>query len=157
METSARYILVGLFAIVAIVAGFVFVYWLNNNNTSGIGKRDAYEIRFQGAVSGLQTGAAVQFNGIRVGEVTGLRLDSKNPGEVIATIAVAQGTPLRADTKVNVDFQGLMGTALISLSGGTPTSPLLSSFSGRAGYPCRRRRSGRGLDSDRARNSAARR
>lgn len=128
METSARYILVGLFAIVAIVAGFIFVYWLNNNNTSGIGKRDAYEIRFQGAVSGLQTGAAVQFNGIRVGEVTGLRLDRSNPGEVIATIAVAQGTPVRADTKVSVDFQGLMGTALISLKGGTPTSPVPSTL-----------------------------
>ena len=54
METSARYILVGVFAVVAIVAGFGFVYWLNNNG--GLGKRDAYEIRFQGAVSGLQNG-----------------------------------------------------------------------------------------------------
>ncbi len=128
METRARYILVGLFALVAIAAGFAFVYWLNN--TGGLGKRDAYQIRFQGAVSGLQTGAAVQFNGIRVGEVTGLRLDRNNPGEVIATIAIAKGTPLRADTKVSVDFQGLMGTPLISLKGGTLTSPVLSSFQG---------------------------
>ncbi len=108
------------------MAGFGFVYWLNNNG--GLGKRDAYEIRFQGAVSGLQTGAAVQFNGIRVGEVTGLRLDRDNPGEVIATIAVAQGTPLRSDTKVSVDFQGLMGTPLISLKGGRLTSPVPSTL-----------------------------
>jgi len=128
METRARYILVGLFALVALVAGFAFVYWLNN--TGGLGKRDAYQIRFQGAVSGLQTGAAVQFNGIRVGEVTGLRLDRNNPGEVIATIAIAKGTPLRTDTKVSVDFQGLMGTPLISLKGGTLTAPVLSSLQG---------------------------
>ncbi len=49
METRARYILVGLFALVAIAAGFAFVYWLNN--TSGLGKRDVYQIRFLGAVS----------------------------------------------------------------------------------------------------------
>jgi phospholipid/cholesterol/gamma-HCH transport system substrate-binding protein len=128
METSARYIFVGLFALVAIMAGFAFVYWLNN--TGGLGKRDAYQIRFQGAVSGLQTGAAVQFNGIRVGEVTGLGLDRDNPGEVVAQIAVEKGTPLRADTKVTVDFQGLMGTPLISLKGGTLTSPALSSSPG---------------------------
>ncbi|MEI9916232.1 MAG: MlaD family protein [Methylovirgula sp.] len=70
METRARYILVGLFALVAIAAGFAFVYWLNS--TSGLGKRDVYQIRFLGAVSGLQIGAAVQYNGIRVGEVTSL-------------------------------------------------------------------------------------
>jgi phospholipid/cholesterol/gamma-HCH transport system substrate-binding protein len=128
METRARYILVGLFALIAIVAGFAFVYWLNS--TGGLGKREAYQIRFQGPVSGLQTGAAVQFNGIRVGEVIALQLDRNNPGQVIATIAVAQGTPLRADTKVSVDFQGLMGTPLISLRGGSLTSPVLSSFRG---------------------------
>lgn len=125
METRARYILVGLFAVAAIVAGFAFVYWLNN--TGGLGKRDAYLIRFQGAVSGLQTGAAVQFNGIRVGEVTELGLDHANPGQVVATIAVAKGTPLRADTKVTVDFEGLMGTPLISLKGGTLSAPILAS------------------------------
>ena len=123
METRARYILVGLFALVAIAAGFAFVYWLNN--TSGLGKRDVYQIRFLGAVSGLQIGAAVQYNGIRVGEVTGLALNHDNPGEVNATIAIERGTPLRSDTKVSVDFQGLMGSPLISLKGGTLASPIL--------------------------------
>jgi phospholipid/cholesterol/gamma-HCH transport system substrate-binding protein len=128
METRARYILVGLFALVAIAAGFAFVYWLNN--TSGLGKRDVYQIRFLGAVSGLQIGAAVQYNGIRVGEVTSLALNHDNPGEVDATIAIERGTPLRADTKVSVDFQGLMGSPLISLKGGTSASPVLTASQG---------------------------
>ncbi len=123
METRARYILVGLFALVAIAAGFGFVYWLND--TGGLARRAVYRIRFEGPTPGLQTGASVQFNGIRVGEVTGLQLDPSHPQGVVATIAVANGTPLRADTKVGVDFRGLMGSAAISLRGGAPTSPLL--------------------------------
>lgn len=121
METSARYILVGLFALIAIVAGFGFVYWLNNNGT--VGERETYQIHFLGPVSGLQNGAAVQLNGIRVGEVTSLRLDDNN--QVTATIAILKGMTLRADTGVSVDFQGLMGTALISLKGGSAKSPVL--------------------------------
>jgi phospholipid/cholesterol/gamma-HCH transport system substrate-binding protein len=128
METRARYILVGLFALVAIAAGFAFVYWLNS--TSGLGKRDVYQIRFLGAVSGLQIGAAVQYNGIRVGEVTSLALNHNNPGEVDATIAIERGTPLRSDTKVSVDFQGLMGSPLISLKGGASASPVLTGSQG---------------------------
>jgi phospholipid/cholesterol/gamma-HCH transport system substrate-binding protein len=121
METSARYILVGLFALIAIVAGFGFVYWLNNNGT--VGEREVYQIHFLGPVSELQNGAAVQLNGIRVGEVSSLRLDGNN--QVVATIAILKGMTLRADTGVSVDFQGLMGTPLISLKGGSAKAPLL--------------------------------
>jgi phospholipid/cholesterol/gamma-HCH transport system substrate-binding protein len=123
METKARYLWVGLFTLAVFVAGFCFVYWLNNNG--GLAKRAFYKIRFEGSVSGLQTGAAVQFNGIRVGEVTALHLDSDDPSKVTAMIGIGTGTPLRADTKVSVDFQGLMGTPAISLRGGTPDAQLL--------------------------------
>jgi phospholipid/cholesterol/gamma-HCH transport system substrate-binding protein len=123
METKARYILVGLFAFVVLAAGFGFVYWLNNNG--GLTARALYKIRFEGPTSGLQNGAAVQFNGIRVGEVTSLQLDPDNPGQITATIAVATGTPMRADTKVSMEFRGLMGSPAISLRGGSPAAPLL--------------------------------
>ena len=123
MEVRARYILVGLFALAAIAAGFGFVYWMNNNG--GLTKRAIYRIRFEGPTAGLQAGAAVEFNGIRVGEVTALQLDPDNSRGVAATIAVASGAPLRTDTKVGVNFRGLMGSPAITLTGGAPTSPLL--------------------------------
>jgi phospholipid/cholesterol/gamma-HCH transport system substrate-binding protein len=107
-----------------IAAGFCFIYWLNNEGR--LGKRAFYQIQFDGSVSGLQKGAAVQFNGIRIGEVTDLRLDAHDPEKLTATIAIGTGSPLRSDTKVGVDFQGLMGTPAISLTGGTPAAPLLT-------------------------------
>jgi phospholipid/cholesterol/gamma-HCH transport system substrate-binding protein len=116
METRAPYVIVGGFVLAAIVAVFGFVYWLNNSG--GIGKRDTYHLVFNGPVPGLLVGAGVLFNGIRVGEVTSLKLVADRPHDVDATIAIAAGTPVRADTKVGLDFQGLTGVPVVSLEGG---------------------------------------
>ena len=116
METRAPYIIVGGFVLAAIAAVFGFVYWLNNSG--GIGKRNTYHLVFNGPVPGLLVGAGVLFNGIRVGEVTSLELVADQPHDVHATVAVAEGTPVRADTKVGLDFQGLTGVPVVSLEGG---------------------------------------
>ncbi|UWU90690.1 ABC-type transport auxiliary lipoprotein family protein [Bradyrhizobium sp. CB1015] len=116
METRAPYVLIGSFVLAAIVAVFGFVYWLNN--TGGIGPRTNYHVQFQGPVPGLLVGAGVLFNGIRVGEVTQLGLAPDNPRFVNATISVATATPVRADTKVGLEFQGLTGVPVVTLEGG---------------------------------------
>lgn len=117
METRAPYVLIGTFVLAAILAVFGFVYWLNN--TGGIGPRTNYHVQFQGPVPGLLVGAGVLFNGIRVGEVTQLGLASDNPRFVNATVSVASSTPVRTDTKVGLDFQGLTGVPVVTLEGGT--------------------------------------
>jgi phospholipid/cholesterol/gamma-HCH transport system substrate-binding protein len=116
METRAPFIVVGAFVLAAIGAIFGFVYWLHN--TAGTGARTVHHVQFDGSVSGLLVGAAVLFNGIRVGEVTHLGLAADSPRQVDATIAVASGTPVHADTKVSLDFQGLTGVPVIALEGG---------------------------------------
>src|ERR1700746_1548537 len=126
METRAPFVIVGAFVLAAVVAVFGFVYWLNN--ASGIGKRDTYHVVFNGPVPGLLVGAGVLFNGIRVGEVTSLDLVAERPHDVHATIAVAEHTPMPADTRVGLDFQGLTGVPVISLEGGERAAvPLVTS------------------------------
>jgi phospholipid/cholesterol/gamma-HCH transport system substrate-binding protein len=120
METRAPFALIGAFVLAAIIAIFGFVYWINN--VGGIGPRKVYQVQFEGSVPGLLVGAAVLFNGIRVGEVTGLLLAPDNPRRVDATISVATSTPVRADTRVGLDFQGLTGVPVIALEGGTLSS-----------------------------------
>jgi len=117
MEIRAPYVLIGGFVLAVIAAGFGFVYWLHNG--AGLAQRTTYRLHFENTVSGLLTGAAVLFNGIRVGEVTTLELDVGNPNRVTATIAVAANTPVRADTKVSLDFQGLTGVPVVTLQGGS--------------------------------------
>jgi phospholipid/cholesterol/gamma-HCH transport system substrate-binding protein len=128
METRARYALIGLFILAVIAATFGFVYWLENKG--GFAERESYQIKFQGSVSGLLIGSAVLFNGIRVGEVTGLGLNADAPQDVIATIAVARGTPIRSDTVVNIETQGLTGGAAVALKGGSASSPLAAGEGG---------------------------
>ena len=121
METRAPFVLIGAFVLAAIVAVFGFVYWLNN--TGGVGPRTTYHVRFDGSVPGLLVGAGVLFNGIHVGEVVDLSLSPDNPRRVNATISVATSTPVRADTKVGLEFQGLTGVPVIALEGGTQPPP----------------------------------
>ena len=116
METRAPFVIVGAFVLAAIAAVFGFVYWLHN--TGGLGPRTTYHVQFEGSVPGLLVGAAVLFNGIRVGEVADLGLAPGNPRGVYATISVASTTPVRADTKVGLEFQGLTGVPVIALEGG---------------------------------------
>jgi phospholipid/cholesterol/gamma-HCH transport system substrate-binding protein len=116
MEIRAPYAVVGALVLSAIVAIFGFVYWLDNSG--GIGKRDTYQLVFNEPVPGLLVGAAVLFNGIRVGEVTSLGLAAGDPRGVHATVAVDENTPVRANTKVGLDFQGLTGVPVVALEGG---------------------------------------
>jgi phospholipid/cholesterol/gamma-HCH transport system substrate-binding protein len=121
METRARYALIGGFMLAVILASFAFVYWLENKG--GFSQRALYRVRFESSISGLLVGSAVLFNGIRVGEVTDLALDANHPEQVLATIAVDRETPVRSDTQIGIESQGLTGGAAVILIGGDAASP----------------------------------
>ena len=130
METKANYIVTGLFTLAVIVGAFGFIFWFQNSG--GSGARAAYRVVFDGSVSGLRTGAAVTFNGIRVGEVAELALDAHDPRKVVALLALDRSVPVRADTKAGLAFQGLTGLAEVSLTGGSAdAAPLVA----QAGQP----------------------
>lgn len=117
MEVRARYVQMGAFTLAVVALGFAFVYWLNS--AGGFSDRVSYRVQFEGPVAGLLRGSAVLFNGIRVGEVTALALDPAKPRQVQATIAVERSAPVRKDTEVSIDFQGLTGSPVITLTGGS--------------------------------------
>jgi phospholipid/cholesterol/gamma-HCH transport system substrate-binding protein len=123
METRANYVIIGLFTLAVVFGVFGFVYWFQN--IGGTAERATYSVVFDGSVSGLRTGATVLFNGIRVGEVTGLKLDPKRPKQVVAVISIDKSVAVRKDTEVGLEFQGLTGIASVSLKGGSPASPAL--------------------------------
>jgi phospholipid/cholesterol/gamma-HCH transport system substrate-binding protein len=120
MEIRARYTLIGTFTLAVIAGAFLFVYWLNGSGALRYGSR--YQIRFENTVSGLLTGSAVLFNGVRVGEVTALKLSPEQPRQILAIVAVDSTVPVRDDTKASIEFQGLMGSPAVSLTGGTSQS-----------------------------------
>jgi phospholipid/cholesterol/gamma-HCH transport system substrate-binding protein len=125
METKANYIITGSFTLAVLVAAFGFVFWFQQH--AGGSARVPYRVVFDGSVSGLQPGGAVDFNGIRVGEVSKLHLDPRDPRKVVAVISVDPTVPMRTDTKVRLSFQGLTGVAEVALKGGAAdAAPLLA-------------------------------
>ena len=123
MERKAHYALIGLFTFAVVAGAFGFIFWLHHS--SGKKQAVAYRVIFDSSVSGLQVGGNVLFNGIRVGEVTNLRLDPDNPRQVVALLAVNKATPIRSDTRVGLEFAGLTGVAAVSLKGVSATTPLI--------------------------------
>jgi len=124
METRANYVLIGVFTLAVVVGVFGFVYWFQN--IGGTGERAFYRVVFDGSVSGLRTGASVLFNGIRVGEVTDLKLNPEHPKQVVASISIDKKVAVRKDTEIGLEFQGLTGIAALSLKGGDPSAPQLA-------------------------------
>jgi phospholipid/cholesterol/gamma-HCH transport system substrate-binding protein len=119
METRASFVLIGTFTLAVIAAAFGFVLWFQSLHTTKA--RSPLRIIFEGPAAGLRNGGSVNFNGIRVGEVVSVKLD--NPRRVVALAMVENNAPIRKDTLVGLEFQGLTGVAAISLKGGEEAAP----------------------------------
>src|SRR5882762_2112237 len=119
METRANYVLIGLFTLAVIASAFGFVLWFQSLHTAKA--RSPLRIVFEGPASGLRNGGNVNFNGIRIGEVISVKLD--NPRRVVALAMIENKAPIRKDTIVGLEFQGLTGVAAISLKGGEEAAP----------------------------------
>lgn len=119
METRANYVLIGSFTLAVIAAAIGFVLWFQSLHTTK--QRSPLRVVFEGPAAGLRNGGSVNFNGIRVGEVVSVKLD--NPRRVVALAMIENKAPIRKDTLVGLEFQGLTGVAAISLKGGEEAAP----------------------------------
>ncbi len=125
METRASYVVIGSVVLITIAAAFLFII----NLTQAQRDFDEYDIIFTERVSGLSDGAAVRFNGIQKGEVVELSIDPDNPSIVIARVRVENDTPVKTDTKAELELVGFTGLAIIQFVGGSPGAPLLKDAS----------------------------
>jgi phospholipid/cholesterol/gamma-HCH transport system substrate-binding protein len=123
MEKDANYALVGLSTLILFIGMVIFAVWLARISFSR--EYDIYDIVFQGPVRGLSQGGEVHFNGIKVGEVTRIQLDSTNPNNVIATTRLASNVPIRVDSYATLEPQGITGVNYIQITAGTPSKALL--------------------------------
>lgn len=121
METRAHYVLIGAFVLSAVALAFLFILWLGQTQR----EFDEYDVIFTERVSGLSVGAAVRFNGIQKGEVRELNIDPDDPSIVIARIRIDNDTPVKVDTRAELELVGFTGLAVIQLVGGSPDAPLL--------------------------------
>jgi len=119
MRIRASNMMIGTTALVVIAAALFGFLGLRKYH--GIAQRSELRIVFAGSASGLRKGGSVNFDGVQVGEIVSLKLD--NPRSVVVLVRVDNSAPIRKDTVVGLEFQGLTGVAAISLTGGAPAAP----------------------------------
>lgn len=132
METRANFALVGALTVAVVFAAFAFVYWFSGPSQTA--KYVTYEISFPGSVSGLSRGAAVLFNGLKVGEVTHLAISETDPSRVDVLISIDKRTPVKTDTRARLESKGFTGVAEVLLEGGVSGAPNLVAAEGQK-YP----------------------
>ncbi|MET0293704.1 MAG: MlaD family protein [Phenylobacterium sp.] len=123
MEKNANYALVGLSTLILLAGLIIFGVWLARFQFNR--DYDLYDIVFQGPVRGLTEGGEVNFNGIKVGEVTEIRLDPRNPSRVRALARVNSNVPIKTDSFATLEPQGITGVNYVQISAGSPNAPLL--------------------------------
>lgn len=129
MENKAHYALIGTFVLVALFAIIAFVAWLSNAQFDQ--QFDEYEVTFSGAVRGLSQGSEVRFNGLKVGEVSRLRLDPQNSSSVLVDIQVANDTPVDTKSFARLEPLGLTGLNYIQVFAGGDDFPLIKDLPGK--------------------------
>lgn len=102
-------------AVVLIVAA-VFVYFAYM--MAGIGMAPGYTVTAQFfKIGGLSAGSDVQISGVKVGTVSGARLDPETY-DAIVTLSINEGVRLPEDTIASIDSQGILGGKYVRLEPG---------------------------------------
>ena len=123
MITRTQKVRLGIFLIVSLVVLFGTLGTLMGLKL--VEKNDIYTARFNISLSGLGKGASVKYNGIWVGRVEDLEINRKNVSEIVATLSLKEGTPIKKDTKAVITSSGITGSKFIELTGGTSKSEFL--------------------------------
>ncbi len=119
MKTRASNLMIGSIALGVVLAAFVGL--LGFRKIHSLQQQSLLRIVFEGSASGLRKGGSVNFDGVQVGEIRSLKLD--NPRKIVALVMLDNIAPIRADTVVGLEFQGLTGVAAIALTGGSASAP----------------------------------
>lgn len=142
METKANFVLIGAATLIGVALIMLFAMWIGGGQFNR--GWNEYDVVFDDPVRGLTEGGEVRFNGIKVGEVTDLRIDPDNTNRVIARIRVSDDVPVREDSEAQLEPIGLTGVTLIQLTAGSPSADLLRR--GLGGPPPRIRGRGSQID-----------
>jgi len=113
MEPKVNYTIVGSFVVLLIIAIVMSILWLSAGITTT--QHTLYQININESVAGLTVGAPVKYNGVEIGTVKNITLNSANPQEVEVLLNIKTGTPITEDTIASLDTQGITGIAYIAL------------------------------------------
>lgn len=124
MVSNAQKFRLGIFIVAVSILLIFFMIMVAGNKI--MEKRDSYYIKYEDtSVSGLQVGGAVKYYGISIGRVEAIDIDKEDVSNVIVTVSVKSGTPLKENVEASLNFVGITGLLQIEISGGTNEAEFL--------------------------------
>lgn len=133
MEARVNFVVVGIFVIVLTTSMIAGVLWLSSGKYYRK-SYDTYQTYMTESVGGLNIDAVVTYRGVDVGRVRKIALAPGNVEQVLLTLEIDRGTPIKDDTMATLRTQGLTGIAYVELTGGSRASPPLQARPGEP-YP----------------------
>lgn len=127
MERNANFILVGLFGIISMLCLAGFVFWMGKYGIND-DQYDNYKTYIMESVSGLKSSSPVKLKGIEIGFVENVTIDKNDPERVEVTFKVKKETPIKTDSFIVLNSQGIAGVGYLEIKGGTKEAQSLKSM-----------------------------
>ncbi len=87
-------------------------------------KGDTYYISFKGtSVNGLNVGSDVKYQGVKIGMVTRLHVNSRDLDSILVYIKIRSEFPVKEDMRAALQYAGITGMRFVEISGGHIESP----------------------------------
>jgi phospholipid/cholesterol/gamma-HCH transport system substrate-binding protein len=114
LEAKTNYTLVGAIVLILAAGLFSAALWLS----VGFNQKEYsfYTVYLSESVGGLSEQAAVKYNGVQVGFVKKIELNTNDPRQVELTLSVETNIPITTSTTATLISQGITGTTYVGLS-----------------------------------------
>lgn len=132
MEGKVNYTVVGVFVIVLTALLFALVIWLTAYTDTE--KYKTYVVYVHEDVTGLTEDSPVRFNGVQVGFVKSIKLDSQNARLVRLQLEIEPQVRITTSTYAMLNAQGITGVIYVNLKAGSEEDGLLKALPGQP-YP----------------------
>ncbi len=115
-----------LTAFIIITSSILIISLIIITGSKLLKKSDIYFIRYKNiSIAGLEVGASVKYNGIRIGRVEDIYIDPEDINAIIIKISVKRNTPIVEDSKAIISTLGITGLKIIEIRGGSNTAKRL--------------------------------
>lgn len=123
MYEKINYTFVGLFVTIFTALALYFAFWLAKGDMHG---RDYnyYIAYFSESVDGLNKDSVVKLNGVDVGRIESIAIDSKREYQVEVKLLINKNIQISRDMNATLVSQGLTGLRYINIVGGKSKSYL---------------------------------
>ncbi|WP_169974644.1 MULTISPECIES: MlaD family protein [unclassified Campylobacter] len=125
MESKINYTLIGLFFVIVVSIAGGFIWWMisygNNKN-----EYRSYYILTNDLPNGIKKDSTVKFIGVDAGIVKDIKFASQKDAQIEIELWVAKGLPVKKDSTVVAEIQGITGISYLNIQRGSQNSSLFS-------------------------------